>query len=74
MVQKRRTRPAVVLQKYVGKAEIVDDKTGTSLTIRLKDLRMKDTANFLQCQLSYSGLVYYSGKYNLIVYGTYYLW
>ena len=72
IVQKRRTRPAYVYPKYAGKAEVVSDKTGISLTIRLKNLKMKDSKDYLQCQLSYSGLAYYSGKYNLKVYGKYY--
>ena len=69
IAQKRRTRPAIIYKNYAGKAEIVSDKTGTSLTIRLKNLKLKDSRNFLQCMLVYSGLTYYSGYYNLKVYG-----
>ena len=72
VVMKTRLRPAVVLKKYAGKAEIVSDRTGTSLTFRLKNLTVKDSRS-LWCLLLYDRMAYYSGKYNLKVYSKYHL-
>ena len=74
VVQKQRSRPAVVYPKYAGKAEIVSDLTGKSLTFRFKNLALKDAKDGLSCLLTYLGLPYESGKYNLKVYGKFYSW
>ena len=71
MVQKKTTQPAVIYAKYAGKAEIVTDKTGISLTFRLKNLTLKDSRSSLQCLLVYGGRIHYSGRYNLKVYGKF---
>ena len=71
VVQKQRSLPAVVYPKYAGKAEIVSDWTGKSLTFRFKNLALKDAKDGLTCLLAYDGLPYFSGKYNIKVYGKF---
>ena len=73
IVKKTRSMPAVVLQKYAGKAEIVSDNAGKSLTFRLKNLTVKDSRNGLWCLLLYERKSYHSGAYNLKVYSKFYL-
>ena len=70
MAQKRGTQPATILGPFQGRAEVITDITGSSLTIRLKNLNFND-AKPVKCLLVYDGLPFDSGTYNLNIYGKY---
>ena len=70
IAQKRGTQPAGIQTGFVGRAEIITDITGSSLTIRLKNLNFND-AKPVSCLLVYDGLPYDSGRYNLNIYGKF---
>ena len=70
IAQKRGTQPATIQGGFVGRAEIITDITGSSLTIRLKNLNFND-AKPVSCLLVYDGLPYDSGRYDLNIYGKY---
>ena len=70
IARKRTTQPATIQGGFVGRADIITDITGSSLTFRLKNLKYGD-AKPLYCLLVYDGLPYPSRRYNLNIYGKY---